>query len=693
MTFWPLLLVSLVPASAQPEPSRAEVAAAVETIEGFDNFLVLKDSYDPREVGLGRDLFFDPRLSGGGTMSCASCHLPERAYSDGRPRSRGHGGLPLLRNAPALKNTGLDPHYQVGLFRDGRAASVEDVVKAVMQAPLEFGTTPAAVAAKLSSDEKYRGRFRELYGAEGATAATAAKALAAFVNSLTPTRLSPYDRVLDDWNALDAAQKRGLVLFAGKARCVECHYSPDLAGSEIVNTGLRPAPGIDDEGRYRVTGAPRDRGAFKIPSLRNAAVTAPYMHDGSLATLADVVEFYDRGGDDHANQDRRVRPLSLTEREKKDLVAFLLSLTNPPEPGDPPYVDTAASEVPGASTAPAAARSPYWDEAAEIADRLTRAQERLETLGAMRRAWTARADYSGPACSESAAPDRLVEDERAGVFDAGERAFLRAAVFWDLSRYYWARAMAERDGSLCARLAHQGSKFSGDSGYYQCRNWYLELGFIEIMATRPPDFMKRCEDITSVDNDALRYKPLCPTIRANLGDIDAMCGKLYAPFLQVTSLRSCKTLFSALNGAPLDCAHYFRSPTGYDRCETYGAYLRAVRAGDARVCGGSESCEVLMGGGRDVAARAAARIRAKLCAADPGRAAFVEREAREIDALLGRAQALLEKAAPSPADGMPAPAEAAEGLSQVASLRRRLADYRLAAAQSASSPAKENGRQ
>jgi cytochrome c peroxidase len=673
MRFGPLLLLAaLVPASAQTEPSREQVRSAIETIEGFDNFLVLKDSYDPREVRLGRDLFFDARLSQGGSLSCASCHLPERAYSDGKPRSRGHGGLPLLRNAPALKNTALDPHYQVGLFRDGRAAGVEEVVKTVMREPLEFGTTPAAVAARLSSDRTYRARFGELYGSRGATADTAAKALAAFVNSLTPTRLSPYDRVLEDWGALDAAQKRGLVLFAGKARCVGCHYSPDLAGSEIVNTGLKRDPDVDDEGRYRVTRAPRDRGAFKIPSLRNVAVTAPYMHDGSLATLADVVEFYDRGGDVHEGQDPRIRPLSLTAGEKADLEAFLTSLTNPPEPGDPPYVAPAESPAPAVSSAPPAALSPYWEAAAEIKDRLARAEERLDALRDMRRPWTARAEYSGPACSERAAPDRLTDDVRRGLFGADERAALKRAVFWDLSRYYWARAMAERDGSLCARLSYQGSKFSGDSGYYQCRNWYLELGFLETMVRNPPDFMSRCEAVTSVDDDSLRYKPLCPTIRENLGDIDAMCEKLYAPFLQVTSLRSCKVLFSALNGEPLDCAHYFRSPTGYDRCETYGSFLRAFRSGDIGLCGDSEPCRVLMGRGREVAERAAARIRAKLCGADPGRDRFEAEERKDIGGLLDRARSLLEKAVSASTAGTPPPAEAYERLDQAALLRRRL---------------------
>ena len=658
-------------AAAEREPSRAAVKAAIETIEGIDNFLILKGTLASKhEVELGRILFSDTRLSQGNVMSCATCHVATRAYSDGLPRSRGRGGKELLRNAVPLKNTALDPHYLHGLFRDGRAATLEDAAQNVFREPLEFATTPMEMAATLASDENYVRRFKELYGSNGATAANAAKALGTFIESLTPTQMSPYDRVLDDWQVLSPSQKRGLVLFAGKARCVHCHYGPDLTGAEVLNIGLKPRLKVPDNGRYEVTHAPSDLRAFKTPTLRNVAITGPYRHDGSVATLAKVIEFYDRGGDLHEGQSARIRALHLSAGEKRDLEAFLHSLTHPGEPGDPPNV--ASAPPPERSANAGAALSPYWDVSFEISSYLEKAQSILDTLEGMRRPWTQRPEYSGPACLKRSTPDALVAEDSQGRFSSEEQRFLGQSVYDDLIAYYRARAYAKTDFAICAKLGYQGSEFISHSGHYQCRNWYLEMSFTHAMFTKPANFMNICNALSAVDLDSLRYKPLCPTIHENLDDIDTMCAKLAVLYILPTSVRSCKTLFSPINAAPIDCSRVFRNKAGSTRCRDYRAFTLAWRAKDIRQCGASEGCEVLMGNGEAVAERSVARIKAKLCASDPERPRFVEQWQKSAAGLIDDAQRLLEKAIVTTPGVEPAPSEAHERLEEIAQLRQRL---------------------
>lgn len=237
----------------------------------------------PTKIALGRQLFFDPRLSADGTMSCATCHLPEKGLADGRPRGIGHKGKPLARNTPGLWNVGLHSSF----FWDGRAETLEEQALIPIQSADEMNQDLAELEKKLNAIPGYARQFREVFGTP-VTREGIARALAAFERTLV-TGPSPFDRYLaGETGALSAAARRGLELFQGEAGCVRCHRGPLLSDGKFYRIGAS----FRDEGRAAVTGKKEDRFAFRTPSLRNVAQTAPYMHDGSLATLTDVVTFY-----------------------------------------------------------------------------------------------------------------------------------------------------------------------------------------------------------------------------------------------------------------------------------------------------------------------------------------------------------------------------------------------------------------
>ncbi|HLL01852.1 MAG TPA: cytochrome c peroxidase [Myxococcaceae bacterium] len=273
----------------------------------------------PAELAaLGQRLFFDSRLSRDNTVSCASCHDPARAFADGKRTSVGVSKRPLRRNTPALWNLeGRAPY-----FWDGRAATLEAQALIPLTNPDEMGADLTALPVKLSADAEYRERFKRYFPGEGISASSIARALAAYERTLV-SRSSPYDRYLaGDRSALTEQQRRGLVLFNGKAECMICHNGPDLTDNQFSRVGL---PG-DDPGRAAVDPVSGPRGGFKTPSLREVSRTAPYFHDGSAASLEEVVEHYARGGT--ATVERDIHPLDLTKDEKAALVAFLRALSS-----------------------------------------------------------------------------------------------------------------------------------------------------------------------------------------------------------------------------------------------------------------------------------------------------------------------------------------------------------------------------
>jgi cytochrome c peroxidase len=268
-------------------------------------------------AALGRRLFYDARLSRDGSVSCATCHDPARAFTDGLPRAKGVRGQVGPRNTPTIVNRGIGRLQ----FWDGRAATLEQQALGPIEAAGEMGFTIPEALALLEKDPAYGQEFDKVFGG-GPTAERLGQAIAAYERTIYSVN-SPFDRFLaGEEDAMGEEAQRGLALFGAKARCGECHSGPNFTDELFHTLGL---PG--DAGRGVVTKAPADEAAFKTPTLREVEKTAPYMHDGSLVTLEEVVDYYDRGGTPHPNLSPKITKLGLTAREKTDLVAFLRALS------------------------------------------------------------------------------------------------------------------------------------------------------------------------------------------------------------------------------------------------------------------------------------------------------------------------------------------------------------------------------
>jgi cytochrome c peroxidase len=300
------------------------------TVQGLDEYVPTPadNQLTVERVALGRRLFFDSLLSSNRRMACSSCHAPRHAFSDSVAIRTGATGRAGRRNAPAILNRA----WGVAFFWDGRAKSLEEQVLQPIQDSLEMALPMARLLERLEADDDY-GRSFSLAFPDGVTANNVARALASYVRTIRSGD-SPLDRYqAGDTTALSAEAKRGLELFRGKANCAECHLGPNLTDEEFHNTGV--SAGTADAGRHGVTAREADRGKFKTPTLREVARTGPYMHDGSIATLDDVVTFYDGGGKPNPELDREIHKLGLSASEKRDLVAFLRSLTGTVSEGIP----------------------------------------------------------------------------------------------------------------------------------------------------------------------------------------------------------------------------------------------------------------------------------------------------------------------------------------------------------------------
>lgn len=303
----------------------------------------------PERVALGRKLYFDKRLSKDGTVACATCHDPQKGFSDGKKVSEGIGGQKGARNAPTVLNA-IFNEFQ---FWDGRAGSLEEQAKGPMINAVEMGMSSHDDVVKAVTVPDYQDDFRKVFGRAPHIDDVAA-AIAAFERTVVSGD-SPFDRFhAGDQAALSASAQRGWELWNGKARCNTCHpfgdATPNFSDNKFHNIGVaakgrdfgsiaRQAASLSDPaqlafhqdftelGRFITTKQPKDIGAFKTPGMRDVALTAPYMHDGSEATLMDVVVFYDKGGEPNPYLDGGITPLKLTQQEKQDLVAFMESLT------------------------------------------------------------------------------------------------------------------------------------------------------------------------------------------------------------------------------------------------------------------------------------------------------------------------------------------------------------------------------
>jgi cytochrome c peroxidase len=292
------------------------------------------DAPAPALIALGERLFNDKGLSSTGTIACASCHDPKLSFSDGERTGKGVTGKRLARHTPTLWNAAFSPF----LFWDGRAAGLEDQVRFPIEHPDEMGDTLDNGMRRLSLQESYRKAFRDAFGDDRSMKAVrAAQALAAYERTLVspPTR---FDRwIAGDADALTESEVAGFRLFNGRARCSACHTGFAFSDHNFYDIGL---PG-SDKGRGKEIGLAAADYAFKTPTLRELAWTAPYMHDGSLATLDDVIDHYVKGGVRRPTRSADLpRDLKLTPQERGDLIAFLQALSSdaPPEPSTEAWV-------------------------------------------------------------------------------------------------------------------------------------------------------------------------------------------------------------------------------------------------------------------------------------------------------------------------------------------------------------------
>lgn len=336
---------------AKPEQ---HVELSVELPKGLDaakgNLFIPADNPLTRaKIELGRQLYFDPRLSIDGTISCASCHDPEQGYGAQTQFGVGVRGQEGGRNSPVSFNRIVSKEQ----FWDGRAASLEEQAVGPIANPIEMGNTHDKCVADLAANPIYVIQFEKVFG-DGVTVDNVGKALAAFERTLV-TGPAPYDyqndldtfekvfaddlEFLDEepelkqkYEALKAAiaanpmsesAKRGMKLFAGKANCTACHAGANFADEQYHNLGVGMDVDKPDLGRYEVTKVEKDKGAFKTPTLRNIALSSPYMHDGSQKTLEEVVQWYNKGGHKNPWLSDKMKVLNLTDQEKADVVAFM----------------------------------------------------------------------------------------------------------------------------------------------------------------------------------------------------------------------------------------------------------------------------------------------------------------------------------------------------------------------------------
>lgn len=322
------------PPGAEAPPPAWELANPIQPLPEIplgvsQTYSGLTEPPTPERVRLGKWLFFDKRLSADANIACSTCHRPEHAFSEPTPHSTGIKGQVGGRKSPPIVNLAwtLYPHF----FWDGRAASLEDQALGPIANPIEMGNTHDAMIQTLSKIKAYRPYFEEAFGTEAITKDRVAKAIADYERTLVSGN-SPWDRwrVKRDESAVSDEVKLGHELFFGKARCNQCHLGDNLTDSSFHNIGIGWDPKkktFKDEGRFVISKNPEHRGAFKTPGLRDVALHAPYMHDGSMATLLETVQHYTKGGNPNPTLDPKIEKIELTPAEEQALVALMEALT------------------------------------------------------------------------------------------------------------------------------------------------------------------------------------------------------------------------------------------------------------------------------------------------------------------------------------------------------------------------------
>jgi len=285
------------------------------------------------KIALGKLLYFDPRMSNDKSLPCAACHNPFHGFADPARTSKGVGFKLGARNSPTIINRLFSKEQ----FWDGRAEDLEKQAHGPLTNPVEMAMpSETVVVGRITAIKGYAPLFQKAFGSPQVTMTKIAQAIASYERTVL-SGASPYDRFQNgDKRALSASAQHGMELFSGKANCQVCHAGFNFTDESYHNLGVgmdKPKP---DLGRFDQTKAETDRGAFKTPTLRNVTQTAPYMHDGSEATLHQVVDFYNKGGVKNPQLSKEVKPLNLQDDEIDDLVAFLESLTGEVQNADPP---------------------------------------------------------------------------------------------------------------------------------------------------------------------------------------------------------------------------------------------------------------------------------------------------------------------------------------------------------------------
>lgn len=283
------------------------------------------DRIERRSFDLGRKLFFDSILSQDLSLSCASCHQPDHGFSVAEALPAGIKGKPVERHPPSIINRAWGTLQSW----DGRAGSLEEQMLLPIENEREMGLPLTEAMARLRASDEYSAAFTAIYP-QGVTKKNLAHALASFVGRLTSGG-SPVDQFLAGTaSELSVEAKAGMWVFDSKGKCWQCHSGRNYSDELFHNTGVGVVDGVPEIGRSKVTGKPNHRGAFRTPTLRGLTVSAPYMHDGSVKTLRDVVEFYRDGGHSNPHLDRRIEPIPMTDEEAEALVAFLEALSAQP---------------------------------------------------------------------------------------------------------------------------------------------------------------------------------------------------------------------------------------------------------------------------------------------------------------------------------------------------------------------------
>ncbi len=275
------------------------------------------------KIALGRSLFFDTRLSRNNTISCSTCHKPGLAFTDRLPKSIGIDGRKTDRNSPSLLNAG----YLPTVMFDAHLETLEKQAIVPIQEHVEMDMNMKTLLAKLREIPEYQKAAKDIFDRDF-DAWVLTRSLSAFQRSLISDN-SDFDKFYyhSKKNALSKAEKRGWIIFSEKLYCTECHAPPYFTNYQPINNGLYEDFG-EDKGRFRINSDSSDIGKFKVPSLRNVALTYPYMHDGSLTSLDEVISHYASGGENHVNKDKRIVSFTITAEERADLIEFLGSLTD-----------------------------------------------------------------------------------------------------------------------------------------------------------------------------------------------------------------------------------------------------------------------------------------------------------------------------------------------------------------------------